>query len=123
MRAAPRFEFSCGSLVPFSNDGATINQNGQALCRACNLKKGSRQMQTRLRPWQVEALNKALHWLLVERQDRHFLINAAPGAGKTIAACAIAQALIDRGEIDRVIVIAPRAEVVNDLPPIWRTLD
>lgn len=70
-------------------------------------------MQTKLRPWQVEALNKALHWLLVERQDRHFLINAAPGAGKTIAACAIAKALIDRGEIDRVVVIAPRAEVVN----------
>jgi superfamily II DNA or RNA helicase len=68
---------------------------------------------TKLRPWQVAALNKALHWLLDERQDRHFLINAAPGAGKTIAACAIAKALIDRGEVDRVVVIAPRAEVVN----------
>jgi superfamily II DNA or RNA helicase len=70
-------------------------------------------MQTKLRPWQVKALTKALHWLLVERQDRHFLINAAPGAGKTIAASAIAKALIDRGEVDRVVVIAPRAEVVN----------
>jgi len=70
-------------------------------------------VQTKLRPWQIEALNKALRWLVVDRQDHHFLINAAPGAGKTIAACAIAQELIERSEIDRVVVIAPRAEVVN----------
>jgi superfamily II DNA or RNA helicase len=49
------------------------------------LKKGSA-VQTKLRPWQLEALNKALEWLVVDRQDRRFLINAAPGAGKTIAA-------------------------------------
>ena len=66
-----------------------------------------------LRPWQAQALAQALDWLLVKRQDRHFLINAAPGAGKTLASSAIARALIERGEIDRVVVIAPRAEVVN----------
>jgi superfamily II DNA or RNA helicase len=67
----------------------------------------------KLRPWQEKALIKGLDWLLAKRADRHFLINAAPGAGKTIAACAIADALFERGEIDRVIVIAPRSEVVN----------
>jgi superfamily II DNA or RNA helicase len=67
----------------------------------------------RLRPWQEEALQRALDWLLVKRTDKHFLINAAPGAGKTIAACSIANALLARDEIDRVIVIAPRSEVVN----------
>lgn len=70
-------------------------------------------MTTRLRPWQAEALTKALNWLLIEKKDRHFLINAAPGAGKTVAACSIAHALLERNEIDRVVVIAPRAEVVN----------
>lgn len=70
-------------------------------------------MNMKLRPWQQEALQKALRWLLDLGVDRHFLINAAPGAGKTLASCAIAQALILRGEMDRVIVIAPRAEVVN----------
>jgi superfamily II DNA or RNA helicase len=70
-------------------------------------------MQVKLRPWQVDALNKALRWFLIENQDHRFLINAAPGAGKTIAACAIAQELLERKEIDRVVVIAPRAEVVN----------
>jgi len=67
----------------------------------------------KLRPWQTEALNKSLHWLLEVRKDRHFLINAAPGSGKTIAACVIADNLFAKGEIDRVIVIAPRSEVVK----------
>lgn len=67
----------------------------------------------RLRPWQQEALNKAINWLCEKREDKHFLINAAPGAGKTISACSIALKLFEKNEIDRVIVIAPRTEVVN----------
>ena len=66
-----------------------------------------------LRPWQVQAIAKALNWLIEIGDDKHFLINAAPGAGKTIAACSIANELFARNEIDRVIVIAPRSEVVN----------
>jgi len=70
-------------------------------------------MNLKLRHWQAEAVDKALRWLVEKGQDRHFLINAAPGAGKTLAACALSQLLIERKEIDRVIVIAPRAEVVS----------
>lgn len=66
-----------------------------------------------LRPWQSEALVQATKWLVETRTDKHFLINAAPGAGKTTAACVIAKRLIDLGEVDRVIVIAPRVEVVR----------
>ncbi|HYB99741.1 MAG TPA: DEAD/DEAH box helicase family protein [Candidatus Limnocylindrales bacterium] len=66
-----------------------------------------------LREWQSQALTKAIQWLVERAEDKHFLINAAPGAGKTIAACAIAKELIDRGLIDRVIVVAPRVEVVR----------
>lgn len=66
-----------------------------------------------LRPWQAEALQKALTWLLDIRTDRHFLINAAPGAGKTLCASMIARHLLDAGEIERVIVIAPRSPVVG----------
>lgn len=98
-------------IVPFSKGGPTTLMNGQALCAACNLKKGAKSMM--LRPWQTEALQKALRWLVERREDKHFLINAAPGAGKTIAACTIAKHLIDLGEIDRVVVIAPRVEVVK----------
>lgn len=67
----------------------------------------------KLRPWQQDALHQALTWLVEARQDRRFLINAAPGAGKTRVSSAIAQTLLALGEIDRVIVIAPRAEVVQ----------
>ncbi len=70
-------------------------------------------MLNKLRPWQEAALQKALNWLLVEKQNHQFLINAAPGCGKTIAACSIAQALFEKDEIDRVVVIAPRSEVVG----------
>jgi superfamily II DNA or RNA helicase len=67
----------------------------------------------RLRPWQQQALDKAISWLVDTATDKHFLINAAPGSGKTIAACSIAESLISRGLVERVIVIAPRGEIVN----------
>ncbi len=70
-------------------------------------------MELKLRPWQAEALSKANKWLLEDESDKRFLINAAPGSGKTLASCAIAKLLIERGEVERVVVIAPRAEVVN----------
>lgn len=66
-----------------------------------------------LRDWQANALTKALHWLVEDAKDKHFLINAAPGAGKTVAACVIAKQLMEMGLVDRVIVIAPRVEVVR----------
>jgi len=66
-----------------------------------------------LRPWQKACKEKALQWLLETKTDRHFLVNAAPGAGKTLAACSIAADLFSLGEIDRVIVIAPRSAVVG----------
>ncbi|TPG13065.1 DEAD/DEAH box helicase [Sphingomonas oligophenolica] len=66
-----------------------------------------------LRAWQSEATTKALKWLVEDKTDRHFLINAAPGAGKTICASVIAKRLIEQGQIKRVIVIAPRSEVVR----------
>ena len=67
----------------------------------------------KLRPWQSEAAEKTLHWFLKEKKDKHFLINAAPACGKTIYASYTAAKLIERGEIDRVIVIAPTKEVVR----------
>jgi superfamily II DNA or RNA helicase len=103
--------FHADHVNPFSKGGATVIHNGQALCARCNQEKGAKQMI--LRPWQKEALAKAYRWLVEIGSDRHFLINAAPGAGKTIAACTIAKKLIDEGLIDRVVVIAPRVEVVK----------
>ena len=55
--------------------------------------------------------------ILIKKKDKRFLVNAAPGTGKTICAAVIAKELFDKEEINRVIVIAPRKEVVNQ----WRS--
>jgi superfamily II DNA or RNA helicase len=110
---ALRNKFHADHIRPFSKGGKTITLNGQALCPNCNLTKGNEYMTIKLRNWQHDAIKKSLKWLLEDRSDRHFVLNAAPGAGKTIAACEIAHQLFLRNEIDRVIVIAPRTEVVN----------
>ena len=67
-------------------------------------------MLTNLRPWQKEAIFKCLNWF---KNKNRFLINAAPGAGKTICASTIAKLLIEDSQVDRVIVIAPRREIVK----------
>ena len=65
-----------------------------------------------LRPWQESAINKCLKWFDTN-QDNKFLVNAAPGAGKTICASVIASELLKKNKVERVIVIAPRREVVK----------
>ena len=67
----------------------------------------------KLRPWQSEAAEKTLNWFLNVKKDKHFLTNAAPACGKTIYASYTAAKLIEKNEIDRVIVIAPTKEVVR----------
>ena len=66
-----------------------------------------------LRLWQVKALEKCITWWFQVGIDNHFILNTAPASGKTKASCAIAQMLFERGEIERVIVIAPQIEVVD----------
>ena len=66
-----------------------------------------------LREWQKAAHNKCIDWFNDSADQKHFVINAAPGAGKTICASVIAQSLLRMGKIERVIIIAPRAEVVR----------
>ena len=52
-------------------------------------------MALNLRPWQESAINKCLKWF-DSNQDNKFLVNAAPGAGKTIWASVIALELIKK---------------------------
>jgi superfamily II DNA or RNA helicase len=91
---------------PHSRGGATDVINGQALCPLCNLRKGNA-VQQALRPWQSRAL-AAYEWA---SHKRDFLIEATPGAGKTILALTIAKRLLEAGEIQRVIVVCPTAHL------------
>lgn len=108
--------FHADHRQPFSRGGPTNLRNGQALCVPCNLLKGNKVTTTShtvgLRNWQTLSLAKALSWYEAG-SDRHFVINAAPGAGKTRAAIVIAASLLERGLIERVVVIAPRSGVVD----------
>ncbi|MGB3828859.1 MAG: DEAD/DEAH box helicase [Ornithinimicrobium sp.] len=56
----------------------------------------------KLRAWQADALQTYL-----DQRPRDFLAVATPGAGKTTFALRIATELLDRGEIERVTVVAP----------------
>jgi superfamily II DNA or RNA helicase len=61
-----------------------------------------------LRTWQVEAL-KAYR----EVRANDFLVTATPGAGKTMFAMTLAQELLERREIDRIIVVCPTDHLRN----------
>lgn len=90
-------------IDPHSRGGPTDVINGQALCPRCNLEKGS--SVSDLRAWQAEALEKLL------RRPDDFLCVATPGAGKTRFALAAVARLMERGEIERVIVVVPTSHL------------
>ncbi len=79
-------------------------------------------MSSNLRPWQDLAIKKSLDWFINIKKDKRFLINAAPGSGKTICASHIAKNLIDLKKIERVIVIAPRSEIVKQWIEEFKTV-
>ena len=64
-----------------------------------------------LRPWQTQCASKADKWF--KDGNRTFLMNVAPGGGKTKASCVIAKKLLEDDEIDCVVAIAPRRPVVH----------
>jgi superfamily II DNA or RNA helicase len=102
--------FHADHVVPYSKGGKTVTKNGAALCPQCNLKKGNK-MKFEMRPWQTEAIKKASN--CYTNGKKYFAINAAPGTGKTMCAIHLAKKLKAEGLIDRVILIAPRNEIVN----------
>ncbi|MBL3670652.1 DEAD/DEAH box helicase family protein [Streptomyces sp. M2CJ-2] len=91
-------------IEPYSAGGPTDVTNGQALCPTCNLKKGSTASMD-LRVWQDEALTRFL------KNNDDFLAVATPGAGKTTFAIVAAQKLIQRADIQKIIVVVPTAHL------------
>ncbi|WP_284070182.1 DEAD/DEAH box helicase family protein [Sphingomonas sp. KRR8] len=104
-------DFHADHRLPVFLGGPTILKNGQATCSDCNLKKGKK-MLNNLRKWQMTAVDQAIVYL-TQKGGKHFVVNAAPGAGKTKLACVIAMILLTMKLITRVVVIAPRTTVVD----------
>lgn len=115
---------------PHSKHGPTDVINGQALCPACNLKKGSKL--TGLRKWQNDALREFSVW--VPQGDNGFLVEATPGAGKTRLSIEIARRLMEAGRAEQVIVAVPTrrleeqwaeafAEVGININHVWQAAD
>ena len=75
----------------------------------------------KLRDWQQEASSKCLKWYS-KKEDNRFVINAAPGTGKTICAISIANELMKQDLIERVIVIAPMKSVVEQWAKKYKEL-
>uniref|UniRef100_UPI004047AA1D DEAD/DEAH box helicase n=1 Tax=Rheinheimera sp. TaxID=1869214 RepID=UPI004047AA1D len=66
-----------------------------------------------LRYWQEDCASLALQKF--ERRQKHFMVLATPGAGKTIMAAAVAKRLFDANEIDYVLCFAPSLAVLNSM--------
>lgn len=88
-------------ITPYAAAGPTDVLNGQALCAPCNLKKGSQQPM-KLRQWQRRAIDA-----FYAANSENFLVSATPGAGKTKFSLHLANDLLQRGIVERVVVVAP----------------
>ena len=92
-------------MKPHSAGGPTDVLNGQALCPACNLKKGATHMAwtgPELREWQRAALDT-----YITRDAQDFLVVATPGAGKTKFALRLASDLLEGGTVQRIVIVVP----------------
>lgn len=97
-------------VIPFSQGGSTVISNAQALCPACNLKKGDKCMKvpdwfSERRRWQEECYGRVLKkWGAGERD---FLVEAYPGSGKTAFALWMIMNWLTKNNGSRVVVVAP----------------
>lgn len=89
--------------VAYAHGGKTTVSNGRSLCPQCNLKKGASRV---FRTWQLEAFSE-----YDARASRDFLIEATPGAGKTMCAAEIARRAFASGKASRLIVVVPTAHL------------
>lgn len=95
----------------YADGGVTEIQNGMALCRACHLDIHRRTAMSVIKPrgWQKKAVPQFL-----ASNHPAFLVEATPGAGKTIFSGLCAKELLDDGSITFVVVIVPTTALKGD---------
>jgi superfamily II DNA or RNA helicase len=107
-------------VVPFSQVRETKIANMQALCPACNLKKGKKTMQKTktidignsnagaFREHQKAAFELAQQIAAGRFTSKKIFANVTPGGGKTGLASILIHELFRQGIIDRVLYVVPR---------------
>ena len=98
-------------IKPYSKGGTTTLNNGQALCITCNQIKGNQTMNTikiTPRKWQSEAHAATLDQFKIKNS---VLVEATPGAGKTVFALMVAKQMMNDDLIDKVVILVPSAKV------------
>lgn len=96
----------------FADGGVTAIQNGAALCKACHReihRRASSMSYIKPRGWQVDALDKFL-----ASNNKSFLVEATPGAGKTIFSGLCAKQLIDDGTASFIVIVVPTTALKGD---------
>jgi superfamily II DNA or RNA helicase len=105
--------FHVSHLRAHANGGALVEQNTAAWCAPCNLAQGAGDVaDTRLVPreWQSRALGAVVEAIAGTGVAT---VAAAPGAGKTVFAGLVFEALRDLDLVDRMVVLAPRRTIVS----------
>jgi len=94
----------------YTDGGVTEITNGLAVCHSCHKKlHRGKTMQIKARGWQVEALEKSRL-----SKEISFLLNATPGAGKTIYSALEAGRWLQDYILDFVIIVVPTTALKGD---------
>lgn len=105
--------FHAAHLRAHASGGPLHESNLEAWCARCNLTIGARNAgDNRLRPreWQLQALDEVIGTIA---RTGAATVSAAPGAGKTVFAGLVFEALYEAGLVDRMLVLVPRRGLAN----------
>ena len=105
--------FHVSHLRAHVNGGALVPDNLEAWCARCNYAQRAVDVRdTRIQPraWQLEALDPIVAQIV---DSGAATLSAAPGAGKTLFAGMVFDALFDQDVVDRLVVVAPRLTIVD----------
>jgi superfamily II DNA or RNA helicase len=112
-----KYEFH--HVKPHSEGGTTVPMNHVPLCVSCHRKAHMKDVAlqfgtpwTELREWQREALER----YIADYDDLHtWVLEAAPGAGKSLFAASTANYVLNNSPIEHVVCIAPWVPIIRSL--------
>jgi superfamily II DNA or RNA helicase len=105
--------FHVAHLRAHANGGPEFEDNLQAWCTRCNYDHDAVDAADTRQPpreWQLEALDPVVARI---KSDGAATVSAAPGAGKTVFAGLVFEALRDADFVDRMVVLTPRRTLVG----------